>query len=74
MAGFDDAGVKPPAPHFLGHRERLKDRFVNGGPEVGADFSSLPFDHMIFTGATSELFDPTKAPGPTSVRLLFTPS
>ncbi|MEM1151507.1 MAG: aldehyde dehydrogenase family protein, partial [Pseudomonadota bacterium] len=24
-----------------------------GGPEVGAEFSSLPFDHMIFTGATS---------------------
>ncbi len=26
--------------------------FVNGGPEVGQAFSSLPFDHMIFTGAT----------------------
>jgi coniferyl-aldehyde dehydrogenase len=25
----------------------------NGGPEVGAQFSSLPFDHIIFTGATS---------------------
>ena len=24
-----------------------------GGPEVGAAFSSLPFDHMLFTGATS---------------------
>lgn len=24
-----------------------------GGPEVGAEFSSLPFDHLIFTGATS---------------------
>jgi len=24
-----------------------------GGPEVGAAFTSLPFDHMIFTGATS---------------------
>jgi coniferyl-aldehyde dehydrogenase len=24
-----------------------------GGPEVGGAFSSLPFDHMIFTGATS---------------------
>ena len=24
-----------------------------GGPEVGQAFSSLPFDHMIFTGATS---------------------
>ena len=26
---------------------------VTGGPEVGQCFSSLPFDHMIFTGATS---------------------
>jgi len=26
---------------------------VTGGPEVGAAFSKLPFDHMIFTGATS---------------------
>lgn len=26
--------------------------FVSGGPEVGREFSSLPFDHLIFTGAT----------------------
>ena len=26
---------------------------VTGGPEVGQAFSALPFDHMIFTGATS---------------------
>jgi coniferyl-aldehyde dehydrogenase len=26
--------------------------FFNGGPEVGEAFSSLPFDHMIFTGGT----------------------
>ena len=25
----------------------------NGGPDVGASFSALPFDHIIFTGATS---------------------
>jgi len=25
----------------------------NGGPEVGQAFSALPFDHLIFTGATS---------------------
>ncbi len=25
---------------------------INGGPEVGAAFSALPFDHMLFTGAT----------------------
>ncbi|MEP5763610.1 MAG: coniferyl aldehyde dehydrogenase [Halieaceae bacterium] len=24
-----------------------------GGPEIGAAFSALPFDHMLFTGATS---------------------
>lgn len=26
---------------------------ITGGPEVGAAFSSLPLDHLIFTGATS---------------------
>lgn len=26
---------------------------VTGGPDVGAQFTTLPFDHMIFTGATS---------------------
>ena len=26
---------------------------VTGGPEVGAQFSQLPFDHLLFTGATS---------------------
>lgn len=26
---------------------------ILGGPEVGAQFSALPFDHLIFTGATS---------------------
>jgi coniferyl-aldehyde dehydrogenase len=26
---------------------------VTGGPDIGAAFSGLPFDHMIFTGATS---------------------
>lgn len=26
---------------------------VTGGPQTGADFSSLPFDHLLFTGATS---------------------
>lgn len=27
--------------------------FVSGGPEIGQAFSALPFDHLIFTGATS---------------------
>ncbi len=26
---------------------------VTGGPQTGADFSGLPFDHLLFTGATS---------------------
>ncbi|HEX7036108.1 MAG TPA: coniferyl aldehyde dehydrogenase [Pseudomonadales bacterium] len=26
---------------------------VTGGPQTGADFASLPFDHLLFTGATS---------------------
>ncbi len=26
---------------------------ITGGPQVGADFSGLPFDHLLFTGATS---------------------
>jgi len=26
--------------------------FVSGGPEVGKAFAALPFDHLIFTGAT----------------------
>jgi coniferyl-aldehyde dehydrogenase len=26
---------------------------INGGPEVGAAFTRLPFDHLLFTGATS---------------------
>jgi coniferyl-aldehyde dehydrogenase len=26
---------------------------VTGGPEIGAAFSELPFDHLVFTGATS---------------------
>jgi coniferyl-aldehyde dehydrogenase len=25
---------------------------VNGGPKIGAAFSALPFDHLLFTGAT----------------------
>lgn len=28
-------------------------RCVEGGPKVGAAFSALPFDHLVFTGSTS---------------------
>jgi coniferyl-aldehyde dehydrogenase len=27
--------------------------FFSGGPEVGREFAALPFDHLIFTGATA---------------------
>lgn len=40
MGGFDDAGVSPP-PHFLGHRERLKDRFRAGGADAVPDYELL---------------------------------
>ncbi len=26
---------------------------ISGGPEIGAEFASLPFDHILFTGGTS---------------------
>lgn len=32
--------------------DRTELAFVSGGPEVGRDFAALPFDHLIFTGAT----------------------
>lgn len=32
-----------------------------GGPEVGAAFSKLPFDHLLFTGATSIAYHVMKA-------------
>ena len=38
--GFDDAGMKP-QPHFLGHRERLKTRFRDGGPDAVPDYELL---------------------------------
>jgi DNA repair protein RadC len=41
MAGFEDAGVKPPSPHYLGHRERLKSRFADGGPDAVPDYELL---------------------------------
>ncbi|SEL89523.1 coniferyl-aldehyde dehydrogenase [Sphingomonas palmae] len=32
--------------------DRTELAFVEGGPEVGKAFAGLPFDHLIFTGAT----------------------
>ena len=33
--------------------DELEIAVVTGGPQTGADFSALPFDHLLFTGATS---------------------
>ena len=40
MSGFEDAGNDPP-PHFLGHRERLKERFRETGGASLADYELL---------------------------------
>lgn len=40
MSGFEDAGNDPP-PHFLGHRERLKERFRETGGDSLADYELL---------------------------------
>ncbi|RYD46450.1 MAG: coniferyl aldehyde dehydrogenase, partial [Sphingomonadales bacterium] len=41
---FEELGAKYFAPDELA--------FVSGGPEVGKAFAELPFDHLLFTGAT----------------------
>jgi coniferyl-aldehyde dehydrogenase len=33
--------------------DELEIAVITGGPQTGADFSGLPFDHLLFTGATS---------------------
>ena len=38
---------------FAQYFEESEITVVTGGPEVGAAFSALPLDHIIFTGATS---------------------
>lgn len=57
------AMIKPSefTPHTADLMQRLFSEYfeeseiavVTGGPEVGAAFSSLPLDHLIFTGATT---------------------
>lgn len=34
---------------------------ITGGPDVGASFTALPFDHMVFTGATSVAYHVMRA-------------
>src|SRR5690606_3493714 len=36
-------------PQFFDETELT---FISGGPDVGQAFSALPFDHLLFTGAT----------------------
>src|SRR3546814_18839988 len=43
-AWFEDLAAQYFAPEELA--------FVSGGPEVGKAFAELPFDHLLFTGAT----------------------
>jgi len=38
---------------FAKYYEEDEVAVVTGGADVGAEFSSLPFDHLVFTGATS---------------------
>jgi coniferyl-aldehyde dehydrogenase len=38
---------------FAQYFEQTEIAVVTGGPEIGAAFSALPLDHLIFTGATS---------------------
>src|SRR5215204_4614551 len=35
------AGPKPAAPHYHGHRQRLRDRFLEAGPAALADYELL---------------------------------
>jgi coniferyl-aldehyde dehydrogenase len=38
---------------FAQHFDETEVAVFTGGPEVGATFAGLPFDHLLFTGATS---------------------
>ncbi len=35
------AAEKQPKPHYSGHRQRLRERFINGGPEALQDYELL---------------------------------
>src|ERR1700736_3474463 len=35
------AGLAEPAPHYLGHRERLRERFLRGGSAALADYELI---------------------------------
>jgi DNA repair protein RadC len=52
MAGNQESkkpiGLAEPAPHFHGHRERLRERFLKGGSDALADYELLEL--VLFRG------------------------
>lgn len=50
---FTPATSQAMAEAFAAEFDVAEIAVVNGGPQTGADFSGLAFDHMLFTGATS---------------------
>ncbi|MCZ6894979.1 MAG: aldehyde dehydrogenase family protein, partial [Gammaproteobacteria bacterium] len=50
---FTPATSELMAQMFATAFDELEIAVVTGGPQTGADFSGLPFDHLLFTGATS---------------------
>jgi len=45
-------------PHYFAPEELA---IVSGGPEIGKAFAALPFDHLLFTGATTTARDVLRA-------------
>jgi len=43
MATENAPGGKPAKPHYLGHRDRLRAKLLNAGPEALADYELLEF-------------------------------
>jgi DNA repair protein RadC len=37
----DEGGLSEPSPHYLGHRKRLRDRFLSAGADALADYELL---------------------------------
>jgi coniferyl-aldehyde dehydrogenase len=50
---YQPKGVVGMAELFAQYYEEDEVAVLTGGADVGAEFSSLPFDHLVFTGATS---------------------
>jgi coniferyl-aldehyde dehydrogenase len=50
---FTPATSQAMAEAFAAEFDEEEISVINGGPQTGADFSGLAFDHLLFTGATS---------------------